>query len=62
MDLFLSYYLSQTGGNVYHIDVPACTAPEQRGCVIAWSTFNEDPPSNSRYGRSPVGYDVEGAA
>ena len=33
--------------------VPACTSPAQVGCVVAWSTFNHDPPSNSRYGRSP---------
>jgi hypothetical protein len=35
-------------------NVPACTAPAQIGCVVAWSTFNDDPPSNSRYGRSPA--------
>jgi hypothetical protein len=35
-------------------DVPACTAAGQRGCVVAWSTFNETPPSNSRYGRVPA--------
>jgi hypothetical protein len=40
------------GGDFEH--VPACTAPGQRGCVIAWSTFNEPPPSNSRYGRPPA--------
>jgi hypothetical protein len=34
-------------------NVPACTAPAQLGCVVAWSTFNDDPPSNSRYGRPP---------
>ena len=40
------------GGDFQHI--PACAAPGQRGCVVAWSTFNDDPPSNSRYGRSPA--------
>lgn len=40
------------GGDFQH--VPACTAPQQLGCVIAWSTFNETPPSNSRYGRPPA--------
>ena len=35
-------------------NVPACTALAQTGCVIAWSTFNEDPPSDSRYGRPPA--------
>ncbi|MDQ4125593.1 MAG: DUF3089 domain-containing protein, partial [Actinomycetota bacterium] len=39
------------GGDFQH--VPACTAPDQLGCVVAWSTFNETPPSNSRYGRPP---------
>jgi hypothetical protein len=32
--------------------IPACTAPRQVRCVVAWSTFNETPPDNSRYGRS----------
>ena len=40
------------GGDFRH--VPACTAPGQRGCVVAWSTYNETPPSNSRYGRPPA--------
>ena len=31
--------------------VPACTAPAQLGCVIAYSAFNETPPSNARFGR-----------
>ena len=35
-------------------NVPACTTAGQRGCVVAWSTFNETPPSNSRYGRVPA--------
>jgi hypothetical protein len=35
-------------------NVPACTRESQLGCVIAWSTFNETPPSNSRYGRVPA--------
>jgi hypothetical protein len=34
--------------------VPACTRAGEVGCVIAWSTFNETPPSNSRYGRAPA--------
>jgi hypothetical protein len=39
------------GGDFQH--VPACTAPAQAGCVIAYSTFNETPPSNPRFGRPP---------
>jgi hypothetical protein len=35
-------------------NVAACDADRATGCVIAWSTFNEDPPSNSRYGREPT--------
>ncbi len=43
---------SLAGGDFANI--PACTSAAQLGCVVAWSTFNEDPPSNSRYGRSPA--------
>jgi len=38
-------------------NVPACSAPAQAGCVIAYSTFNEPPPSNSRFGRPPAAAD-----
>jgi GH25 family lysozyme M1 (1,4-beta-N-acetylmuramidase) len=31
--------------------IPACTKPSQLGCAMAWSTFNETPPENSRFGR-----------
>ena len=34
--------------------VPGCRAPGQFGCVVAWSSFNEPPPSDSRFGRSPT--------
>ena len=34
-------------------NVPACSRPGQYGCVVAWSAFNETPPSDSRFGRSP---------
>ena len=40
-----------TGGDF--TNVPACTRVNQYGCVVAWSAFNETPPSNSRFGRSP---------
>src|SRR3954452_2829450 len=39
-------------------NIPACAAPGQTGCVISYSTFNETPPSNARFGRTdtdPVG-------
>ena len=35
-------------------NVPACAGSAQIGCVIAFSTYNEDPPPNSRYGRVPA--------
>lgn len=35
-------------------NVPACSRTGQKGCVLAWSTFNETPPSNSRFGRVPA--------
>ena len=40
---------SGLGGDFQH--VPACTAARQPGCVLAWSTFNRTPPSNTRFGR-----------
>ena len=46
------------GGDFAHI--PACERADQLGCVIAYSTFNEAPPSNSRFGRSPAS-DTTGA-
>jgi Protein of unknown function (DUF3089) len=41
-------------------NVPACTSPTQLACVIAFSTFNETPPDNTRFGRSPA-TDITGA-
>jgi hypothetical protein len=37
--------------------VPACAAADDTGCAIAWSTFNETPPFNARYGRVPASDD-----
>jgi len=42
----------KVGGDFAHI--PACERDDQLGCVIAYSTFNEPPPSNSRFGRPPA--------
>jgi hypothetical protein len=39
-------------------NVPACQSAGQTGCVISYSTFNETPPDNARFGRTdtdPVG-------
>jgi hypothetical protein len=33
--------------------VPGCTRPKQFGCVVAYSTFDEDPPDNTRFGKVP---------
>jgi hypothetical protein len=48
------------GGDFDH--VPACRRPGQFGCVVAWSTFNEVPPSDSRFGRSPATPDTSDLA
>ncbi len=39
------------GGDFKHI--PACRSATQLGCVIAFSTFDQVPPPNSMFGRSP---------
>jgi hypothetical protein len=39
-------------------NVPSCESGGQFGCVISYSTFNDTPPSNARFGRTdtdPVG-------
>jgi hypothetical protein len=39
-------------------NVPACQKAKQTGCVISYSTFNQEPPDNARFGRTdtdPVG-------
>jgi hypothetical protein len=40
------------GGTFQHI--PACRADTQLGCVIAFSTYDQVPPSNSLFGRTTV--------
>ena len=42
---------SDLGGDFQRIR--ACKRPTQARCVIAWSTFMDPPPPNSRYGRQP---------
>ena len=32
--------------------IPACESGAQTGCVISYSTFNETPPDNARFGRT----------
>ena len=36
-------------------NIPACRSAEQTGCVVAYSTFNEPPPTDSLFGRAGVG-------
>src|SRR4051794_5200746 len=43
----------QTAGGDFQ-NVPLCTRSAQVGCVFAWSTFNDTPPPNARYGRVPA--------
>ncbi len=49
---------SRIGGDFQNI--AACAAPNQLGCVIAYSTFDDPPPDNTRFGRSPP-TDITGA-
>jgi hypothetical protein len=41
------------GGSFQHI--PACTTSTQTGCIIAYSSFDQAPPSNSLFGRPGSG-------
>jgi hypothetical protein len=41
------------GGSFQHI--PACTSTTETGCVIAYSSFDQQPPSNSLFGRPGAG-------
>jgi hypothetical protein len=41
------------GGSFSHI--PACTSTTETGCVIAYSSFDQQPPSNSLFGRPGAG-------
>jgi Protein of unknown function (DUF3089) len=40
---------ADVGGDFQHI--PACRSNEETGCVVAYSSFDEPPPSNSLFGR-----------
>ena len=46
------------GGDFAHL--PLCTGPAQVRCVVAYSTFDDDPPDNTRFGKSPES-DITGA-
>jgi pimeloyl-ACP methyl ester carboxylesterase len=41
------------GGSFEHI--PACTSTTETGCVIAYSSFEQQPPANSLFGRPGAG-------
>lgn len=45
------------GGTFAHI--PACTAPKQTGCVIAYSSFSAPPPVGSLFGRPGQGVSLQ---
>jgi hypothetical protein len=49
----------KAGGDFQH--VPGCVKPRQTGCVVAYSTFDEAPPDNTRFGRVPA-TDITGAS
>lgn len=34
-------------------NIPACTAADEIGCVVAYSAYNDSPPVDSRFGRPP---------
>jgi pimeloyl-ACP methyl ester carboxylesterase len=36
-------------------NIPACRSTSQTGCVVAYSSFNEPPPPDSRFGKVGVG-------
>jgi hypothetical protein len=43
-------------------NIPACTSSTQTGCVVAYSSFDQPPPSNSLFGRPGQGVsDLSGA-
>jgi Protein of unknown function (DUF3089) len=41
---------SDVGGDFKHI--PACRSSKQAGCVIAFSTFDQPPPADAKFGRT----------
>src|SRR3954471_16060168 len=43
---------SDTGGDFKHIR--ACRSARQTGCVVAYSTYDETPPPDAKFGRSPT--------
>jgi hypothetical protein len=44
------------GGSFQHI--PACRAAKQDGCVVAYSSFSDEPPADARFGRAGQGASV----
>ncbi|MGK8522632.1 DUF3089 domain-containing protein [Nocardia asteroides] len=40
------------GGDFRYL--PLCRAEQQTGCVLAWQTYDETPPPDSRFGRNPA--------
>ena len=48
---------SDVGGDFAHI--PACTSATETGCVIAYSSFDQQPPFNSSFGRVNTGFGAQ---
>jgi len=48
---------ADVGGSFLHI--PACRSARQTGCVIAYSSFLEQPPANSLFGRPGTGVSLQ---
>jgi hypothetical protein len=46
---------SDVGGDFRHI--PACRSARETGCVVAYSSFDREPPANSYFGRVGTGLD-----
>jgi hypothetical protein len=49
----VSAIIPGANANVADFDhVPACASSKSTGCVVSYSTFNEPPPDNTRFGRT----------
>jgi len=51
---------SDVGGDFAHI--PACTSASETGCVIAYSSFDQQPPFNTLFGRVGTGFGAQSGA
>jgi hypothetical protein len=49
--------VGQTVGGTFQ-NIPACNSTSANGCVVAYSSFNQTPPSNSLFARAGTGVSV----